>query len=397
MCVRFSFIPLSINGRTYKEYIVNNKSNSKYILILYFKGYDSDGIYSNIHTQKMNKLISNESKEYAKSLNKNILLVTLEGLYYYTNNSWNIVNNDIEYVKGVDGYNYRNLIYGTGTGYNSKNVTSCIGDSIKPVYYNQDPVERGGSAAGQCNGNFICMDDKVNGIEKCPKIDEKVKFSNCKWTSCADDIKFTKDIINLYKKKYDIDEIVSMGFSNGALFSFSLPNHIDEINTVITFAGGIPFGLYKPKNIKYKKILDFHGIYDVNIPGITSSTNSGMPCNDNEPSTWSNKELFSNMKQRYTELYNEDLTKNKYTCDVDPHNYLYHNLDDILSKITNKSKVKINKLNEERFGKVNENNNIKNIYKYNNDTYSIEWNGGHDIPVLNDADLLSLIINFIVK
>ena len=55
-------IPLSINGRTYKEYIVNDKSSSKYILILYFKGYDSNGIYSNIEIQNMNNLISNEAK-----------------------------------------------------------------------------------------------------------------------------------------------------------------------------------------------------------------------------------------------------------------------------------------------------------------------------------------------
>ena len=95
---------------------------------------------------------------------------------------------------------------------------------------------------------------------------------------CADDIKFTNDIINLYKKKYDIDQIVPIGFSNGALFSFSLPNHIDEINTTITFAGGIPFGLYKPISNKYKKILDFHGISDSIIPGITSSRKKGMHC-----------------------------------------------------------------------------------------------------------------------
>ena len=43
-----------------------------------------------------------------------------------------------------------------------------------------------------------------------------------------------------------------------------------------------------------------------------------MQCADNNPKNWNNKEVYNNMKQRYNELYNEDLTINKYTCDNDP-------------------------------------------------------------------------------
>ena len=123
----------------------------------------------------MNNLISNEAKEYAKSLNKNIILVSLEGLYYYTNNSWNIVNNDKDIYTGDRDF-YRSTLYGTGTGYNSENLTSCIGNNINPIYYNQDP-SIGGSAVGQCNTNFLCSKDS------CPNIDKTVEFSNCRWTS----------------------------------------------------------------------------------------------------------------------------------------------------------------------------------------------------------------------
>ena len=116
------------------------------------------------------------------------------------------------------------------------------------------------------------------------------------------------------------------------------------------------------------------------------------------------------MKKYLNDNYNINNLKDHYICDTDSHKYLYHNTNDLLEKISGSStKQPIdpcydiltyfpNSLNKDK----DNISNITDIYKYNDNVYSIEWNGGHGIPTIiknitNDSTPFKMAIEFFMK
>lgn len=299
----------------------------------------------------------------AKPIKKKVILCALRGHYYKGSQSW--LNDNNAYtaswnVSGIsnDGEKKFSDKYSLGTGYNQKDFPGCLAKIYqKPPY--------------QSKNNNGC------GQMCCPNDCTGDKFTACRWSSCSNDYKFVKEVIDRMKLYYNgISEIVAYGTSQGGMMVYSLPEHIPEIKTIISRAGAIPYGLYKPK--KGTRVLDLHGTQDYLVPGITSGDWRVKSPNQysmykkivNKLNHPSNEE----MKNKMLKIINDFLGPNHnpintfdinsrgyftiFSGSTDPRqppitdnwNTLYHNLDDVLSVISGHSKKSIikdlNKINK---------------------------------------------------
>ena len=359
---------IELNRRKYKEYVFNNNNNNNNktepdILILYYHGYNNCPNQIEPYIENIKGFCKNNYKD-----NK-IVIASMLGNNYNGTSSWNISN----YPKK----------YGTGYGINNSNINGCINASLQAIM-----GKTGNSMGDGC--------PKASGVCRSPL------YNGCMWTSCSNDVQFTKDVINKYKKSNLNLKVYAIGFSTGAMFVYTLPNFVSEITKIVTFAGNIPFGLLVPNT--NTSILDFHGDEDYTVPGITSSEKRKGDCNINNDDMENSMEYY--LKKNYNITIDNNNIINHYTCDTDPHKYLYHNTNDLLIKISeNKSSVVIdtsdlkksfpNSLNIEPDG-------ITKIYKYSDNVYSIEWGGGHGIPSIiknstNDSTPFNMAIEFFMK
>ena len=276
------------------EKIIGQEKKGPYKLLLYFHG---AGRYMKSISPYLHHIEKHcDSKKYK------IIIVSINGL----GETFNIQN-----------HHYRNKL-NTGTGKNTKKIAGCL---IKP----KTPPD-----------NF------PNG-------------NGCQWTSDRDEIKYITEIIKYYKYKFAIDEVIAGGFSVGAMLCLNLLT-FNIVNKIFTFSANIPFGMKTPPHDKKIKILDFHGINDNTVPGITSGC-----CGDTEyiskhceqSSSYelkvgkykdncnniinNNNLLKQNMKKVVKNQFNiddniDDIQIDKhYSCDSNT--WIYYNLKDLLEKI----------------------------------------------------------------
>lgn len=349
-----------INNRKYREITINflppdtdNKVDC-YLLILYYHGYTNDFGTTNSH---MNSVFNYCIQNYNE---KKIVIASLLGKEYNGYTSWNITD-----YSDSNNLNENNI--GTGYGFNSASITTCSYPSAE-------------SMRGDNNNNDLRTDCNYS-----------LPTNGCRWTSCSDDLSFTKDVID----KYNASKICAFGFSAGAVFTYILPNYIEEIKTIVTFAGNIPFGLVVPK--VGTNILDFHGTNDPWIPGITSSESNASV----SPESCSlSANLKKSMKQYLKHNYKIKKIDGHYTCDADTeHRYLYHRTDDLLKKISGISETdeyqkyddirkdtNLQNILQNSLQGLETHNNIQNIFKYSDSVYSIEWEGDHNFPIINNGN-----------
>tara|TARA_B100001094_G_scaffold318719_1_gene362649 strand:+ start:1187 stop:2452 length:1266 start_codon:yes stop_codon:yes gene_type:complete len=362
---------INIGSRQYVQTIFNSNDNDDNnpiecdLLILYYHGYKNFPSCAPPcpSTDSYIPSISKFCKNYKE---KKIVLARLLGDTYNGWTSWNIT----DYGNGND---IKNSNIGSGYGNNTENISTCSLPKSKAIV--------GGNGKNELGTN-------------CNK---SLKTNGCRWTSCSNDVSFTKQVI----KNYNANKVCALGFSTGAMFVYTLPNYIPDIKTIVTFAGNIPFGLVVPK--EGTNILDFHGNNDPTVPGISSASKNLSNCN-------LNIQLEKYMK---TYLINNEYMKNgninkHYTCDDDAnHRYLYHHTADLLKKISGSSSYKKYEYNDLKtnnslknlknvlhnsINDINDNDsNITNIFKFNENIYSIEWDGKHGIPNIKSKDNINSI------
>jgi len=337
---------IKINDRYYKEWNIGN-SNITDVLILYYHGYNNCPNQIEPYIDGIEEFVNEEYSGIK------ITIASLLGNNYNGTSSWNISN----YPNNFDP----DFSFGTGYGINNKNLNTCINSDTDAI-----------------NGNFGTNNPGTD-------CQDNFTYNGCRWTSCSNDILFTRNVIDKYKYNNPNLKVYAIGFSTGAMFVYTLPNFISDINKIVTFAGNIPFGLLVPKSDT--SILDFHGNEDYTVPGITSSKKQKHNC------SIKNKNTINFMVKYLNNNYNINIDvnnlKDHYICDTDSHKYLYHNTNDLLIKISgnNSQIIDINNINN-IINSLNyidkDNSNITKIYKYNNNVYSIEWSGGHGIPIINN-------------
>lgn len=353
-------VPLTL-PRMFIKKINGNKKSNTYNLLLYFPGSG--------RTMKSIEDYLNQINKHCMEKKYNIIIASINGDY----NNFNIQN----LSSSAEAFH-------TGSGKNTENIDGCLDSNTTPP------------SPDQCEN----------------------KYSNvCRWTNCQDEIKSVKNIINYFKNNYKINEVIAGGFSVGAMLCLNLLTS-GLVKKIFTFSSNLPFGMKTCPADPNIKILDFHGIGDNTVPGITSGCCKLTPfsenqCNyevkkqlDNTPGT--NKQKCENMISKPLKSHMINVIKNEfniaikenelnkhYSCDG---NWLYYNLHDLLSKISS-SNNNFEIIKYDHFKKVitllskykdptdpNNGGQLKNIYKYSDNIYSIEWGGDgggwHAIPGL---------------
>lgn len=88
-----------------------------------------------------------------------------------------------------------------------------------------------------------------------------------------EDIQYTKNVINLTKEKYKINNIFALGISNGGVFCTLLSIHLSEVfKGIISYVGGVGWdeGFYLDfEKVNYhkriSKILFYTGEHDIHL------------------------------------------------------------------------------------------------------------------------------------
>jgi len=113
--------------------------------------------------------------------------------------------------------------------------------------------------------------------DSCPFCDP---MNSCDWSSCHDDIVYTKTVLDTITHKYcvDLDSIHQTGYSNGGMFSYYLASLMDDFATISPVAGSPLLGF---GNIPHGalSIIDFHGLEDDTIPYDNSTSKGEGPGN----------------------------------------------------------------------------------------------------------------------
>ena len=119
---------------------------------------------------------------------------------------------------------------------------------------------------GQISSNYVSSWNDLTGSKTKTPIGETCatdavmypKYPNCKgtdagrcaWTSCGDDVGYIKNIIDMVKKKFNIDDVYIVGMSNGGKMAHALGCAFgNEIKGIINVVGSPQYGLAcKPKD-----------------------------------------------------------------------------------------------------------------------------------------------------
>lgn len=105
-------------------------------------------------------------------------------------------------------------------------------------------------------------------------------MNSCDWTSCHDDIVYTKAVIDIIADNYcvDRDSIHQSGVSNGGMFSYYMASRLDDFASIGPVAGApmLGFGDIPAGSLS---IIDFHGLDDDTIPYEISMSEGAGPGN----------------------------------------------------------------------------------------------------------------------
>ena len=305
--------------RYFAEYSYSSQSRSPsrapakpQMCIMYFHGYSAPFTLGGGNT-------GDNVGELMGHTQGSVILVSMRGNLFNGMASWN-VNTE----QGV----------GLGTGYNYRSPTAALESCVKPSTT---------SPEGGCPG-----------------------ASGCAWTSCADDVQFVKTVKKHYESLYGIP-VHPMGFSNGALFTLSLLFVHKVFNRGVTFAGGIPFGMYVPT--PGVGLLDFHGTEDGSIPGVTSSRS--LQCAYGPSSAGA----VAQVRKSWDLPHPSTLA---VICDQTPQKWTYHEFSNVLEKIGKKGE-KI-QAKGTILSKMAEDISSLAVYQYGPDVFYVEGDWPHGLP-----------------
>ena len=91
----------------------------------------------------------------------------------------------------------------------------------------------------------------------------------CDWTSCHDDVAFTKVVLEEVASKFcvDLNSIHMTGLSNGGMYMYT--RVIESLSSTAASIGpvsGSPLRGFNPMPSSPINIIDFHGLHDTVIP-----------------------------------------------------------------------------------------------------------------------------------
>eukprot|EP00092_Neocalanus_flemingeri_P106267 GFUD01136336.1.p1 GENE.GFUD01136336.1~~GFUD01136336.1.p1 ORF type:complete len:267 (-),score=51.33 GFUD01136336.1:126-926(-) len=113
--------------------------------------------------------------------------------------------------------------------------------------------------------------------DSCPLCDP---LNSCDWTSCHDDVVYTKAVIDAITDNYcvDLNSIHQSGYSNGGMFSYYLASRLDDFASIGPVSASPLLGFGDIPNGPLS-IIDFHGINDGTIPYEISTSEGEGPGN----------------------------------------------------------------------------------------------------------------------
>jgi len=93
-------------------------------------------------------------------------------------------------------------------------------------------------------------------------------WNSCDWTSCYDDLVFTREIFNYLSETFclDLDSVHQSGISNGAQFSYFMVSPLSDIFASIAPVAGSPMIGFGDLPAVPISLIDFHGYNDDTIP-----------------------------------------------------------------------------------------------------------------------------------
>jgi len=104
----------------------------------------------------------------------------------------------------------------------------------------------------------------IECYDSCPLCDG---MNSCDWTSCHDDVLYTKTIIDTVLEDWcvDVDSIHQTGISNGGMFSYYVASRLDYFASIGPFSGSPMLGFGDVPSWPIN-LIDFHGLDDDTIP-----------------------------------------------------------------------------------------------------------------------------------
>jgi len=142
---------------------------------------------------------------------------------------------------------------GCGTGWNTVAKGQDISDTC------EDPLAMSGSCCYTSCENEGCCSDSNRG---------------CRWATCADDVKFTQEVINAMGNMVQYGDIFSTGESNGGMMQHNLMTSLPSTFKAFVPVYGLPLvGQWEvgsstgvPQSLQGTSVLYMHGRSDQVIP-----------------------------------------------------------------------------------------------------------------------------------
>eukprot|EP01043_Picozoa_sp_COSAG02_P014007 COSAG02_NODE_569_length_20206_cov_5.631223_10_plen_372_part_00 len=129
----------------------------------------------------------------------------------------------------------------------------------------------------------------------CARYDPSGRLSldcgGCSWCSCADDVRFVSDLLDLLEEQWCIDQrrVFATGFSNGGMLVYTLAQELPHrFAAMAPMAASVHLGHAQPPKLSRSEagslaILDLHGVADDAIPGGEAVVSPGSATTDG---TW---------------------------------------------------------------------------------------------------------------
>jgi len=106
---------------------------------------------------------------------------------------------------------------------------------------------------------------EITCYDSCPNCDPS---NSCDWTSCHDDIAFTRAMVESVASTFCIDEasIHQSGISNGGMFAYYMASKLSDVFASIAPVAGAPLIGFGDLPSTPMSLIDIHGINDDTIP-----------------------------------------------------------------------------------------------------------------------------------
>jgi len=106
---------------------------------------------------------------------------------------------------------------------------------------------------------------EITCYESCPSCDSS---NSCDWTSCHDDIAFTRAMVESVESQFcvDMNSIHLSGVSNGGMFSYYAASRLSDILASIAPVAGSPLIGFGEVPVNAVSLIDLHGVNDDTIP-----------------------------------------------------------------------------------------------------------------------------------